>query len=187
MKTQKIRVGFDFDGVVAYNPFRIIRPIIAYVKRDLLGIRTLNFFYPQNRLQQVVWTLLHESSIFPAQGTALLKKYVSEGKIEAHLITARYSFLDSHLDQWLEKHDLKKTFKTINLNNKNEQPHIFKEKTIGKYKLDYFIEDNFDIVKHLSKKDTNKVYWIYNILDKTIPYEHKHPHLESALKKIVSS
>src|SRR3989344_8496271 len=74
MKNKPIRVGFDFDGVIAYNPARIVRPIIAYVKSRFFGVKYLRFWYPKARWQQVFWMILHESSIFPATGIDLFKE-----------------------------------------------------------------------------------------------------------------
>lgn len=189
----KLRIGFDFDGVVAYNPFRIIRFPISYLKRNILGIKKLRFWYPKARWQQIFWVILHESSIYPARGCQLLGKLTQEKEIEAYLITARYSFLDDHLNKWLVKHDLKKVFKTITLNKENEQPHLFKERMIAKLKLDYYIEDNWDIVDYLGVKGKalsgkkTKIYWIYNIMDRGVDYKHKFPYLEKALNNIVES
>lgn len=181
---RKIIVGLDFDGVVAYNPFRIIRPVVAFVKSRFFGVTKLNFFYPKRRWQQILWIIAHESSVFPAFGTKLLKKLVNEEKIEVHLITARYSFLDNHLNRWLKRNKLNNIFKTINLNKNNEQPHLFKEKFIRKYKLDYFVEDNLDIVKYLNKKYKTKIFWIYNIFDRHVDYKYKYPYLKKALQDI---
>lgn len=182
---KKIKVGLDFDGVIAYNPFRVIRAPIAYVKKSILGVKKLTFYYPKSNFQKLLWTIIHESSVFPAKGIDLLQDLVEKELIEAHLITARYSFLDAQLYNWLEKKRLTKLFKTININESNEQPHMFKEKTISKHNLDIFIEDNLDIVKHLHGKGKTKIYWIYNIVDKHYPHPHKFPYLEKALKEIV--
>ena len=184
---RRIKIGLDFDGVVAYNPFRVARPIVAFVKSKLFGVKKLKFWYPQKRWQQIFWVIIHESSIFPANGVELLKKLVREEKIEAHLITARYSFLDNHLYNWLDKYKIRKLFKTINMNKQDEQPHLFKEKLIDRYKLDYYIEDNLDIVKHLVQKNKKNIYWIYNLLDRSYPYPKKYPYLQKALIDIQKS
>ena len=181
---KKLRVGFDFDGVIAYNPFRIVRAPIAFVKKNILGVKKLEFFYPQAQWQQIFWRVLHDSSVFPAKGMDLLEKLVKEEKIEAHLITGRYSFLDTHLDRWLIKHNVKNVFKTINWNVGDEQPHLFKEKMVKKYDLDIFIEDNLDIVKYLRNNSEAKIYWIYNIIDRSHRYKYKYPYLEAALNRL---
>lgn len=181
-----IRVGLDFDGVVAYNPFRVVRPFIAFAKRNVLGVRKLQFFYPQRRWQQIFWIILHESSIFPAPGVDLLRELIEKKIIEVHLVTARYSFLDHHLNAWLKKHNLVGLFKTINWNKQDEQPHIFKEKLIKKLNVDYFIEDNLDIVVYLEKKKLASIYWIYNIIDRRHSYPYKFPHMREALEAIIA-
>lgn len=182
---QVVRVGIDFDGVIAYNPLRIMRPIIVAIKRNIFGVKKLKFIYPTASWQQFMWKVLHESSVFPAKGIPLLKQLARENIIEAHLVTGRYSFLDDNLMKWLIKHDLKTIFKSININKLDEQPHLFKEQTIKKLHLDAFIEDNWDIAHYLSKNKKLKVYWIYNILDRTIPYQRKSPFIEHALSTLM--
>lgn len=184
-KKKIVRVGLDFDGVVAYNPFRVARPIVAFVKQRIFGVKKLRFWYPKRKWQQIFWIIIHESSVYPANGVELLQELVKGGRVEAHLVTARYSFLDDHLYKWLRKHKLDKLFKTINLNKLDEQPHLFKERIISKYKLDFFIEDNLDIVKHLNNKNRTKIYWIYNVLDRWSDFSNKFPYLEKALENII--
>ncbi|MBI4990536.1 hypothetical protein HZB96_00400 [Candidatus Gottesmanbacteria bacterium] len=185
MSKKVLKVGLDFDGVVAYNPFRIVRAPITFLKRNILGIRKLQFWYPRRYWQQIFWQILHESSIFPAKGVDLLEKLVKEKNVEAHLVTARYSFLDDHLYNWLDKYGLRKLFKTVNLNKKDEQPHVFKEKIIKKHNLDVFIEDNLDIVAYLHGKGKTKIFWIYNLLDRFQAHPYKFPYLEKALEEIM--
>lgn len=182
---KKIKVGLDFDGVVAYNPFRVMRAPWAYFKSNILGIRKLTFFYPQSTWQQIFWRILHDSSILPAVGIDLLQNIVAKELIEAHLITGRYSFLDDHLHDWLDKYKLKDLFKTINLNKHDEQPHLFKEKMIRKHNLDFYIEDNLDIVTYLHGKHRTQIYWIYNIIDRHHPHPFKYPYLKKALEDII--
>lgn len=189
MKTRPLRIGFDFDGVIAYNPVRIVRPLISTFKRSVLGVKKLTFFYPRTPLQRFLWILAHESSIFPSHGSGLFKTLVREGYIEAHLVTARFSFLDNHLKKWLKLYGLDTSFATVTINQKDEQPHLFKEKTVVKNNFDYFIDDNLDIVLHLDKmrregKFGTEIHWVYNILDRNKPYPHKHPDLKNFLESI---
>ncbi|NCO88386.1 hypothetical protein GW881_00520, partial [Candidatus Roizmanbacteria bacterium] len=75
-------------------------------------------------------------------------------------------------------------------NSKNEQPHIFKEKMIKKLNLDIYVEDNWDIVNYLEKKNfedgnkQRKIVWIYNFFDRQIKYKDRFPILRSAIKMI---
>src|SRR3989344_5716008 len=183
---RKIRLGLDFDGVVAYNPFRLIRAPITFVKRNLLGKRKLNFYYPKNEAEKLIWKILHDSSILPSKGIDLLEDLIKSEQIEAHIISGRYNYLEDHLVAFLDKHKIKKLLKTININKNDKQPHMFKEEIVNKLKLDYFIEDNLDIVLHLNNKSKTKIIWIYNLIDKFISsYYPKYPYLEKALHHII--
>lgn len=181
---KKIKIGLDFDGVVAYNPFRLIRAPIKWFKREMLGIRKLTFFVPKNNWERLMWTIIHESSIFPAKGVDLLKELAEDPNIEFHLITARFGFLKNNLYHWLESNDLKKIFRTINVNDKLEQPHVYKLKMVEQLKLDVFVEDNLDIVEYLNGKSKTKIYWIYNFMDAKHKYPTKFPYLKKALREV---
>ncbi len=182
------RIGLDFDGVVAYNPFRVIRAPVTFFKRKILKRRGTRFFVPVAPWQKFVWRILHESSVFPASGTELLKEMAKNPKYEFHLITARYSFLRGDLDRWLLKNNLTGMFASINSNEKDEQPHLFKEKVVNSLKLDYFVEDNLDIVAHLRVKNQTLILWIYNIIDRALyPRDvNSYPSLKMALTRIAS-
>lgn len=183
---RKIVVGFDFDGVVAYNPVRLARLPISIVKRHIFGVQNVSFFVPKNPLQRYLWALGHETSIFPAKGASLLRKLTREGVIEAHLVTARFGFLEANLLRFLDKWDLRDSFTSITLNTREEQPHEYKAGIIRAKKFDYFVEDNWDIVSHLVRKTSpTRVHWIYNLLDRKREYPHKYPYLEKSLERII--
>lgn len=184
-KQRPITVGIDFDGVLAYNPFRVVRAPIVFVKSRVFGISKTQFYIPKRPYEQLLWKILHESSVFPAKGVSLLRQLVAERVIEAHLVTARYSFLNTRLNRWLDRYDLKRVFKSVTINAKDEQPHLYKERIVGERKFDVFIEDNWDVVRHLSSKTSSKIMWIYNITDRNNPYRYKFPYLEKALEDIV--
>jgi hypothetical protein len=183
-KTSPLRIGFDMDGVLLYNPGRIIRPIISSIKKIFLHKKKLVFYYPKTNPEKIFWRFAHKSSIFNAAGLHEITKLVAEGKIEAYLITARYNFLGSSVTKWVKKNNLEKTFKGVYFNSKDEQPHEFKERMIKELNLDMYIEDNFDIVNHISNKTNATIIWIYNIFDRHIPFANKHPHLKSAMNAI---
>lgn len=181
-----LRVGFDLDGVLLYNPARIVRPIISWVKRTFLRKNKLGFYYPTSPVEKIMWKLFHYSSIYNAPGIEEIRRLVKEGKIEAYLITARFGFLGNSVLRWVKKNKLENTFKQVYFNAKDEQPHLFKERMIKQLKLDAYIEDNFDIVSHLSKKTPAHIMWIYNILDKSSFFPHKFPGLRHAIRHMVT-
>jgi hypothetical protein len=187
MKAKKIKVGVDFDGVLAYNPFRVIRAPVAFVKKNVLGQYRTKFWIPKTSTEKAIWKILHESSVFPGKGMNVFRQMIDSGEIEAHLVTARYSFLQNQLFSWLRRHDLERYFTSITLNERDEQPHIYKARVVKEKGFDYFIEDNLDVVEHLQRQTPEtKTLWVYNILDRNHPYKEKFPHLLHALMHIRS-
>jgi len=192
-----LKVGFDLDGVILYNPARILRPLVYLVKKLFFKKKLNQFWIPQKNWQKTFWRLAHKTSIFIAPGFDDIKKLVKDKKIKAYLITGRFSYLKDDLDRWLKKLKIDRTFSGIYYNQMDEQPHFFKERTVKKLGLDIFVEDNWDIVNYLYLRTSKveersgktsevkkqcKIFWIYNIFDKKIDYQYKFP----ILKKVVS-
>lgn len=185
MKKQPLRVGFDLDGVILYNPARIIRPLIAIAKKIFLKKKELKFYYPKTNWEKFMWYLFHKSSIFVASGFDEIKEMAKKDQIEAYVITGRYSFLKKDFEKWIQKAGIQNVFRGHYYNKNDEQPHLFKEKMIKKLKLDLFVEDNWDIVKHLKDKlNQTKTIWIYNIFDRGINYKDKLPHLRRVAEEL---
>ncbi|MCX7996613.1 MAG: hypothetical protein N2691_02515 [Patescibacteria group bacterium] len=183
MKQAPLRVGFDLDGVILYNPARIIRPIVAAVKRKLLKKKKLKFYVPQSPQERFIWRLFHKSSLFIAPGFSEIRPLVDSRKIEAYIVTARYDFLKEDFHSWLRKSGCQEYFHGWFHNKDDEQPHLYKEAMVRKLGLDIFIEDNLDIVRHLAKSFPDKhIIWIYNLLDSAVDYPHRFPHLRRAME-----
>lgn len=181
-KQSTLRVGFDLDGVILYNPARIARPIIAQIKHLFFGKkRDLKFYHPKTEAEKWFWWFFHKSSIYVAPGLDEIKRLVKTKKIKAYLVTARYSFLKEDLEKWLKKTKIDRYFDGIYYNKNDQEPHLFKEKMINKLRLDVFVEDNWDIVKYLARKKTCRIFWIYNIFDRTNLYSQKFPKLKQAV------
>ena len=186
--TKPIVVGFDFDGVIAYNPARVIRYPVSLFKRYVLGIERIRFYVPQTALGRTFWAVGHESSVFPALGTRELRQLVKSGRIEAHLVTSRFGFLEPNLRHFLDRWHLSGVFSSVTLNYREEQPHEFKTRVIRAKKFHYYVEDNWDIVSYLShQKLSTDIHWIYNIFDRNRAYAHKFPYLGKSLEAIVKS
>ncbi|MDA1316894.1 MAG: hypothetical protein O3B87_02610, partial [bacterium] len=151
--TKPLKIGFDLDGVLLYNPARIFRPITLAVKKIMGGTekKELHFYYPHSPIEQLMWKMVHWSSMFIAPGFEDIKKLADEGRIEPYIITSRYQCLTNDFDWWLKRMNAKKYFKGTYHNKENVQPHVFKEQMINKLNLEYFVEDNFDIVSHITK------------------------------------
>lgn len=186
---KSLRVGFDLDGVLLYNPARIARPFATTVKRILFKKRQGIFYIPSSPFEKFIWGVLHKSSLFIAPGFKELKELIKAKKVSAYIITARYNFLLDDFEKWIRKMEADKLFHSWHFNKKNEQPHLFKENAVKRLGLDIYVEDNWDIVKHLNKskikgqRSNVKIFWIYNIFDSQINYKYKFP----TLKKVVSA
>lgn len=172
---KSLKVGFDLDGVILYNPARIARAPLAFIWTQVFKKEKREFYIPKSKPEELFWYLLHKTSLFPARGYNKLKELVEEGKIEAYLITGRYHALESDFDEWIEKLDAKKYFAQAVYNDHNEQPHVFKKRMIEKFNLDIFVEDNWDIIRLLNNKKERsfKIFWLSNLLDRFIPYPYK--------------
>ncbi len=187
-----LKVGFDLDGVILYNPVRVLRPLSALISKFIFKKKTTSFFIPQNPAAKFAWYLLHKTSFIPARGLNDLKKLVQEGKVEAHLITGRYASLTQDFQSWMKSLDASSIFTTQSHNAKNEQPHIFKQNMINKLGLDIFVEDNWDIVRELRDVSGSKlqaagkarIFWITNFLDYHIPHEHKFRNLRGVIQRL---
>ncbi len=189
MTNKLLRVGFDLDGVLLYNPARIIRPIMSFIKRYVLKRDLNKFYYPKNKIEKLIWWFLHKSSLWPSSGIKELIMLVKQKKINAYVVSARYELLEKDFTRWISVIDPDKVFSGYFYNNKNDQPQLFKEKMIKKLNLNIFVEDNWDIVKHINQKlniknKKVKVLWIYNILDRNIHYKYKFSDLNSVITKI---
>lgn len=181
---KKIRIGLDLDGVILYNPARIMRPIIKLVKSIFFKKRLSTFYIPKSDFEKKMWYIFHKSSIFVAPGMDLVKKHAKNKNIEFYVITGRFDYLKEDLYKWIDKIHGRKFLKGIFHNKDDEQPHIFKERMLKKLKLDYFVEDNLNIVDHLHRNTKTRIFWIYNIFDKRVKYQYKHPTLKSAILAI---
>jgi hypothetical protein len=194
MKRKKLRVGFDLDGVLLYNPARIVRPIIALMKKKkvLIDRNELEFYVPEPGIGQFFWELLHKSSMWVAPGFEQIEELKNQKLIEPYLITGRFGHLKKDYLKWKQKMGAEDLFVNCYMNGRNEQPHLFKERMIKELKLDVFIEDNWDIVQYLDQtfgqkqdyQDLVKIIWLSNILDFKINYHAKANNLKQALSLI---
>lgn len=187
-----LKVGFDLDGVILYNPVRIFRPLakkfLKPIKASFLHQNKDSFYFPNSLFERWLWKILHKTSFRINNGFDDIKKLSRNKKIKMYLITGRYSFLKEDYFDWLKKIDAKKIFTRCYYNNTDQQPNEFKENIIKKLKLDIYVEDNWDIIEKLNHHTKAKIFWLTNILDRNIPYQFKFFSLREvcrSLKKLV--
>lgn len=184
-QTRPLRVGFDLDGVLLYNPARVFRPVTIQLKKILKNKsakdETVKFYYPKSSLEKLIWKIVHWSSLFPVDGIEEIKKLAKDHKAEVFIVTSRYDCLKEDFQNWLKKMDIREYLVDAYHNKYDIQPHKFKEQKIKELDLDYFVEDNWDIVQHINKNTNTKTLWISNLLDKHIDYELKFFSLADAI------
>ena len=178
-----LKVGFDMDGVILSNPIRFVRPI-AKIFKPLKALvfkqSSDDFYFPNSQIEKFLFSLLHLSSFMVDPGIADIEELVKSKKIEAYIVSGRYSFLRSGFEYWIKKSNANNIFKSCFQNSEDMQPNKFKEKMIKKLGLDIYVEDNWDIVNKLKNQNSKvKILWITNFLDKFISYPYKF----SSLKK----
>jgi hypothetical protein len=189
LKSAPLKIGFDLDGVLLYNPLRMIRPLIALLKKKQIGIerKELEFFVPQKKWEEIMWEMFHWSSLFIAPGYQRITQLKKQNLIEPYLITGRFAHLNQDFERWKKRMKADDLFVGTYLNLQNEQPHVFKARMIEELNLDVFIEDNWDIVKYLAKRFTNKkVFWISNLFDRQQQYQYKFLSLNTALDHLTT-
>ena len=187
MNEKKIKVGFDLDGVLLYNPARIFRPVTIALKKFLPKKKKpdiIHFYHPKSPFEKVIWYLVHLSSLFVADGLEDIRELVKSNKIEAYIITSRYDCLKGDFRRWLRKMKADEIFHMTYHNENDMQPHLFKEQKVKELGLDFFVEDNLDIVQHLNNNTKVKTLWITNAFDRHLPHERKFMTLKEAVKHL---
>lgn len=177
-----IKVGFDLDGTILYNPARITRPISVIVKKYLFNKTKVSFYHPETPLQIFIWKIVHLSSLFIEKGFDDILDLAKENKIEAYIISSRFACLKGGFNWWMNRLKVNGHFKGLYHNDKDEQPHLYKERMLKKLKLDYYVEDNYNIANHLSKTTDATIIWIYNIFDRNLIHSLKFPHIKQVSK-----
>ncbi len=182
---KKLKVGFDLDGVILYNPLRTLRPVASFfkfIKPVLFHEKANAFYFPNSPLEKSVWKLLHKTSFRVADGVTDIKTLAQQGVIEPYIITARYSFLKDDFYYWIKRLNNQPYFRYYHYNKDDIQPNAFKEKMISELKLDVFVEDNWGVIQRLNNSvPKTKIFWISNSLDWHIPYHYKFSSLEEAI------
>lgn len=156
-----MKIGFDFDKVFVDYPPLIPDFLIDYLYKNHKS--TKEFYRFPSSIEQKIRILSHYPVFrHPIKDNILILKKLSQNKEnEIYLVSSRFSFLKMRTESWLRIHNLSKYFKGIYFNFDNLQPHIFKYHKIKELKLDYYIDDDIDLLKYLaSKKIQTKLFWL---------------------------
>lgn len=184
-KQKPIKVGFDLDGVLLYNPFCSLRPVTHALSNFKKKSKSPSFYVPKQTLTRLVWKLIHYTSIYSAVSMDAFQVFCKKHNIEPFVITARFHCLTGLFERWKSKYHADEIFKACYQNIHDQQPHLFKAQKINDLNLDYYIEDNWSIVQHLNTHTKAKIFWVANPLDKSfISYTYRFDNLQAALDGI---
>jgi hypothetical protein len=162
-------IGFDFDKVFIDFP-----PFIPYSFIDYLykgSPNTLHYRFP-GKLEQKIRIFSHYPPFrHPLRNNInALKNIVNEKKYTTYLVSSRFGFLKKRTEAILNKYKLNQYFDGIFFNYEDRQPHVFKEETIRRLKIDTYIDDDIDLALYLAKKIPSlRIFWVRDGREKVGP------------------
>jgi len=155
-EVEKIRIGFDLDGVIIGKPPFVPEFLMELLVRSHNNIN-ISYRYPTNQFERFIRWLSHHPVFRPPinKNIKLIHQLYKSNSYELYVVSSRYSFLDKRTDQWFMFYKLNGLFKDIHINLKDEQPHVYKEKMIKKLKLNVFIDDDLLLLNYLKGRLKN--------------------------------
>lgn len=171
-----MKIGFDLDRVFINYP-----PFVPYFLIDWLyknqNSQELAYRFPKSPFEQLIRQLSHLAVFRPQikNNVQFINNFPNPSENQLYLISSRYKFLKSLTYRLLKKYNLLKPFFSINLNDHDEQPHLFKERLIKAKKIDLYVDDDLDLLKYLSKHCAKTKFVWYNLTD-------YHPKLEKIIE-----
>jgi uncharacterized HAD superfamily protein len=154
-KKIKKKIGFDLDGVIVAGPPFVPKSFLERCFRGGQDSQSLNCYFPYSAWEQKLRRFFHQSLFRPAikANLASLKELGASSDYEIYLISARYSFLFSLTNNWLNSHQLTDIFQKVILNQDNQPPHLFKQTAINDLGLAVYFEDDEAIVNFLRQNN----------------------------------
>ncbi len=185
LTSRKLRVGFDLDGVLLVNPLMAVRPLLKYIRKNILKKSSTGSYTPKTKIETFINYFYVKISYFKMRGFNDIIKLIDAGKIEAYIITSRHSAYEKEFRNSVARLNTGGHFTQSIFNKNDEEPYIFKEKTIKALNLDFFVEDNYDVVCKLNERFPNKIFWITNIVDSHLAFKHKFYDLRGIAKRLL--
>ena len=159
MKTKEIRVGLDLDGVVAKHGLGGFWVKVRIIKEAILkSVHSKKYYFPKTKLEQLAWVTINWCRVPDKKGLDLLKS-LAEKKFRFFLISSRLKFNYPSTIKWLKKYKLFDLFEKVLLNTKDGNPIYFKVEKIGSEKIDFFIDDDLEVLIALCQTKA-KLFWV---------------------------
>ena len=154
-----IRVGLDLDGVVAKHSLGGFWVKVRIIKEAILkSSHSKNYYFPKTKLEQLAWIAINWCRTPDKKGVCLLTSLREKG-FHFFLISSRLKFNYPSTIKWLKKYKLFGLFEKILLNTKDENPISFKVEKILSEKIDFFIDDDLEVLIALCQTNT-KLFWV---------------------------
>lgn len=155
-----MKIGFDLDKIfVDYPPFVPDALIDRLYKKKSNG--NLEYRYPK-QIEQKIRQFSHYPLFRPTikQNIQFLQS-IDQEKNQLYLISSRFGFLRQQTETLIKRIGFTDIFDGIYFNYDNEQPHIFKGKLLFTLQLDVYVDDDFQLLKHVAKENKKtKFYWL---------------------------
>lgn len=160
-KKKIIKIGIDLDGVVARHSLGGFWVWARKIKEKILKkMRSSTHYYPNTPFERLAWKVIDGvRKPFVDKGnlfTSLSKK----NDIRFYLVTSRFKFLEKLTKNWLKKYRLNSSFYRVLINTDDIDPLFFKAKAIKDYGLDFFVDDDLEVIDYLKNKTAAKLYWV---------------------------
>jgi len=154
-------IGIDLDGVIARHSLWGFWVILRKIKEKLLKKnKVANWYYPTTFLEKKAWIIINQLRTPFIDKEKILASLATNNKAKFYLVTSRFKFLEKLTLSWLKRYHLDKYFSKVLINTKNINPLIFKIKAIKKYKMDFFLDDDLEVIEDLAKTTKAKLFWI---------------------------
>lgn len=155
----KIRIGCDLDGVVARHSLGGLWVKIRILKEKILKkAKDKDYYYPKTELERTAWKLINWLRVPDEDGLNLFQKLKNEN-FDFYLITSRLKFNYSSTIKWLKKYKIFSLFEEVLVNVADENPVEFKLKAVEKNEINYFIDDDLEVLIKLCQTKA-KLFWV---------------------------
>jgi uncharacterized HAD superfamily protein len=159
-----MKIGFDLDRVLINYPPIVPALFIDWLYRNHDVKEQVSYRYPKSSFERWFRKLTHFYLLRPkmTKNVDFVVSLSQSSNHDLYLVSSRYKFLEDLTLKILNRYGLGSAFKSVNLNIKDEQPHLFKTRVIKELNLDIFIDDDLDLLKYLSNNlSKTKLVW-YN-------------------------
>jgi len=157
---KELKIAFDLDGVIASPIFDGLLINLRILKEHLIKSigHTSDYFYPKSPQERYIWRLLNKLRK-PVRDLNCLQSLKNGPGIAILLITSRFKFLEEDTFKWLRKYGLENLFDKICINNKDLNPVEFKIRTLNENLINYYLDDDVEIIENIRTQVKTKVYW----------------------------